>query len=280
MKKDIIGIVIVVSTFLVGYIVYSSHIPDMLRVSFLDVGQGDAIFIQSPSGVQVLIDGGATKQVLEKLHDVMPLFDQSIDMVIATHPDLDHIGGLTDVMNHFSVKIFLDPDAKNTGGAQDILNAKLVQNKINRIIARRGQVYDLGAGVMLTILFPYDDVSTTDTNDASIVARLTYGTHSFLLTGDAPVSTEYVLSAIDGKNIQSDVLKLGHHGSNTSTSESFLEVVQPKWSIVSAGKDNSYGHPHQEVVDRVSKFKSEILNTASEGTITFESTGETITVLP
>ncbi len=274
------GVCIILSTFLAGYMAYSSHTPDTLHVSFLDVGQGDAIFIQSPSGVQVLIDGGATKQVLEKLHDVMPMFDHSIDMVIATHPDLDHIGGLTDVIDRFSIKTFLDPAAKNTGGIQDVLNKKVADKNIARIIARRGQTYDLGKGVVLTILFPYDDVSTGDTNDASIVARLTYGLNSFLLTGDAPVSTEYVLSAIDEKSIQSDVLKLGHHGSNTSTSEMFLGVVRPKWSIVSAGKNNTYGHPHQEVIERLRKFKSEVLDTRINGTITFESTGEMITVLP
>lgn len=280
MKKDIIGFCIILATCTIGYITHYSSTPNILRVSFLDVGQGDAIFIQSPSGVQVLIDGGATKQVLEKLHDVIPLFDRSIDMVIATHPDLDHIGGLTDVIDRFSVKIFLHPDATNTGGAEDILNTKIQIHNVTQIIARRGQVYDLGAGVALTILFPYGDVSNVDTNDASIVARLTYGKHAFLLTGDAPVSTEYTLTATDPQNVQADVLKLGHHGSNTSTSETFLAAVKPKWSIVSAGKDNTYGHPHQEVVDRVKKFNSEILNTGSKGTIIFESDGEMITVLP
>lgn len=280
MKKDFIAICIIFVVLCTGYITYYSGVPKVLRVSFLDVGQGDAIFIQSPSGVQVLIDGGATKQVLEKLHDVMPMFDQSIDMIIATHPDLDHIGGLTDVIDRFSIKIFIDPSAKNEGNVQDILDTKIIEKNITKIIARRGQVYDLGQGAVLTILFPYDDVSTIDTNDASIVARLTYGAHSFLLTGDAPVSTEYVLSAVDGKNIQSDVLKLGHHGSNTSTSDTFLEVVKPKWSVVSTSKDNTYGHPHQEVVERVLKYKSEILNTAVQGTIRFESNGEVIKVLP
>jgi len=277
-KHSILGLCIM--TGILVYIVYASQIPRVLRVSFLDVGQGDAIFIQSPTGVQVLIDGGATKQVLEKLHNVMPLFDRSIDIVIATHPDTDHIGGLTDVVERFSIGLFIDPGARNESGVQDILNEKIAERNILYRLAQRGDTYDLGGGAQLTILFPFADVSKEESNSGSIVARLTYGSSSFLFTGDAPAQTEYILAAIDGKNIESDVLKLGHHGSNTSSSEVFLQAVKPKWSIVSAGKKNTYGHPNEEVVERVLKFKSEILDTRTSGTIIFETNGEMIEVLP
>lgn len=280
MKKYYISVFLCIVTLTLVYCVYASRTPSLLRVSFLDVGQGDAIFIQSPSGAQVLIDGGATKQVLEKLHNVMPLFDRSIDIVIATHPDTDHIGGLTDVIERFSIGLFVDPGARNESGVQDILNKKITEHNILYRLAQRGDTYDLGSGAQLTILFPFSDVSKVESNAGSIVARLTYGSSSFLFTGDAPAQTEYILAAIDGKNIQSDVLKLGHHGSNTSSSYVFLQVVKPKWSIVSAGKKNTYGHPNQEVVERVLKFKSEILDTRTSGTIIFETNGEMIEVLP
>ena len=145
-------------------------------------------------------------------------------------------------------------------------------------IAKRGQRFDLGSGVFLDILFPDIDVTEYETNTSSIIARLVHGSHSFMLTGDSPKSIEEYLVLIEGENLESDVLKVGHHGSRTSTSELFLGEVDPDFAVISAGKGNSYGHPHVEVTDMLFNAGVETFNTADYGHVIFWSDGETLTV--
>jgi competence protein ComEC len=145
-------------------------------------------------------------------------------------------------------------------------------------MAKRGQRFDLGDGVFLDILFPDVDISEYESNTASIVARLMYGETSFMLTGDSPKSIEEYLVLIEGENLESDVLKAGHHGSRTSTSELFLAEVSPSYAVISAGKGNSYGHPHLEVTDALFNAGVEAFNTADRGHIVFWSDGENLTV--
>lgn len=279
MKKIYLPVIMIIITMTTLYVTYQAHSPSTLIVSFLDVGQGDAIFIQSPSGVQMLVDGGPDNSVLEEIHSVMPLFDRSIDIIVATHPDSDHISGIIEVIDRFSVGVFLESGAQNENGVQDILNKKIRDKKIPARIVRRGEVYDLGSGVTFSILYPNKDVSKAESNSGSIIARLSYGEHSFLLTGDAPVESELLVVGADEDSLRSTVLKLGHHGSDTSTSATFMSRVKPEYSIVSAGKNNKYNHPHPNVVERVEKFGSVILKTEDRGTITFSTNGKVIEVL-
>jgi len=279
MKKIYLPIIIIIITMTTLYVAYQARSPSTLIVSFLDVGQGDAIFIQSPSGVQMLVDGGPDNSVLEEIHSVMPLFDRSIDIIVATHPDSDHISGIIEVIDRFSVGVFLESGAQNENGVQDILNKKIRDKKIPTRIVRRGEVYDLGSGVTFSILYPNKDVSKAESNSGSIIARLSYGEHSFLLTGDAPVESELLVVGADEDSLRSTVLKLGHHGSDTSTSATFMSRVKPQYSIVSAGKNNKYNHPHPNVVERVEKFGSILLKTEDMGTITFSTNGKVIEVL-
>lgn len=279
MRKKIVLIFFLLIATTSVYIVFRSVTHAELQISFLDVGQGDAIFIQSPSGIQVLIDGGKDRSVVEELHKVMPLFDKTIDMVVATHPDIDHIGGLVDVLKIFDIEIFLESGGQSDNNVQDILEAKLKEKNIKRKITSRGEEYDLGKGVYLTTLYPYYDVSNTEPNTGSLVMQLSFGEHTFLLTGDAPVESELNLMGSDNSRLQSTVLKFGHHGSDTSTSYSFLEKVRPVYGVVSAGKNNPYGHPHIDVLERASKFNVRILQTSELGTITFSTDGKEIKVL-
>lgn len=279
MRKTFLPILFLGIASVSSYFVFASRTPDELQVSFLDVGQGDAIFIQSPSGIQVLIDGGPNASVVEQLHKVMPLFDRSIDLIMATHPDADHISGLTDVVKRFDVGAFLESGGKNENGVQERLEDLLIQKKVPKKLARRGQEYDLGGGAVLLILYPYTDVSKEESNAGSIVAQLVYGENSFLLTGDAPTTSEFALVGTDGDRLRSTVLKFGHHGSDTSTSLPFLEKVRPMYGVVSAGKNNRYGHPDQDVLDRASRFETTILQTLKSGTITFSTNGKVIKVL-
>lgn len=248
----------------------------ILKVSFLDIGQGDAIFIEAPNGNQVLIDGGSNKTVLKRLAEVMPFYDRTIDMVIATHPDKDHIGGLIEVLKNYRADFVMEPGVSSDTGAYQELGKTIADKKLPKILARRGMLLNLGEGVYLDILFPDRDNEDWETNTASIVAKLIYGDTSFLLTGDSPIVIEKYLSMVDGRNLQSDVLKAGHHGSRTSTSELFASLVSPEYAVISAGKDNRYGHPHKEALDILEKIKATILKTYELGTISFSSDGERI----
>ncbi len=247
-----------------------------LRVHFLDVGQGDAIFIETPSGKQVLVDGGRDRAVLGELTSVMGFFDRDIDLVVGTHPDLDHIGGLIDVFKRYRVSYILTTENKGESSAATLYE-KLKQTEGAEILyARRGQEIALDTSTTLRILFPETDPRDMESNMSSIVLQLIYGESTFLLTGDSPKSIEEYLVLVEGENLKSDVLKVGHHGSRTSTSEFFLDEVAPTYAIISAGKDNSYGHPHVEVTDMLFNKRVEMLETAKEGTITLFSDGSKV----
>ncbi len=245
----------------------------MLTVAFLDVGQGDAIYIEAPNGNQMLIDGGAGRAVLEELATVMPYGDRTIDVVLATHPDLDHIGGLPEVFARYQVGMFIESDVEDGGDDHAALREAVEAEGLEQVVARAGQVVALDEGVYLEILFPDRDMSTAEANAASVVARLVYGETSFLFTGDAPSSIETYLTGRYGSLLASDVLKLGHHGSKTSSAEAFLGFVAAPYVVVSAGCDNRYGHPHAEVIDRVTSVGAEVVSTCGDGTITFTTDG-------
>lgn len=252
-----------------------------LCVWFFDIGQGDAIFIESPTGTQLLIDGGPGTAVLRELGNAMGFFDKTIDYILATHPDSDHVGGLPAVLERFAVGTIIMTE--NEGGApaaERFLERATREPDAEIVMARRGQTFALGGGAVLTILFPDRNPSEMESNASSIVARLTYGNDSFLLTGDSPKSIEEYLVLLEGEHLQSTVLKVGHHGSRTSTSELFLAEVAPKYAVISAEKDNRYGHPHVEVTDALFNAGAVTLNTATDGTVLFESHGNGIEFAP
>ncbi|MCR4330589.1 MAG: MBL fold metallo-hydrolase [Patescibacteria group bacterium] len=248
----------------------------VLTVAFLDIGQGDAVFIEAPNGNQVLLDGGPNKRVLRELASLMPFYDRSIDVVIASHPDKDHVGGLPAVLARYDVRIAIDPGVEHDTSVYQEFERLVEEEDIERIRARRGQIIWLDQSVYLEILFPDRDPVGWDTNDASIVARLVYGDTSFMLTGDSPQKMEQYLVGLDGEALASDVLKLGHHGSKTSTSELFLGFVSPLYAIISAGKNNQYGHPHQEVLELVERFRIPIFATYEVGNIIMRTDGTNI----
>ena len=250
--------------------------PTQLCVAFLDVGQGDAIFIQSPAGIQMLIDGGRDSAVLRRLSSVMGIQDRTLDYVMATHPDLDHVSGLVDVLDRYQVAHVIRTEKESETDAWRAVEERITTEGSVVTFARRGQQFDLGDGVIATVLFPNRDPSGMESNAASIILRLTYGAHSFLLTGDAPKSIEEYLVLVEGEELKSDVLKVGHHGSRTSTSELFLDHVRPTHAVISAGADNRYGHPHVEVTDALFNAGVTTWSTATHGTVIFESDGQVL----
>lgn len=252
----------------------------LLAVTFLDVGQGDATFIESPTGTQVLIDGGRDRTVLRRLPSVMGIFDRNIDIIIATHPDSDHINGLIDVLERYEVGTIIMTNNVNDTPAYNAFMRAVENEKTTVVLASRGQIFDLGWGntgsTTLTILFPDRDVKNLESNTSSIIAKLSYGDADFMLTGDSPSAIETYLVDLDGTALRSEILKVGHHGSRTSTDPKFLEMVRPRFGIISAGKDNDYGHPHKEVLDTLRTYGVETKNTADVGSVLVESDGDKI----
>ncbi len=251
------------------YLFKNKKSQEYFSISFLDVGQGDSILIQSPNSRQLLIDGGKDKKVLGKLREVLPQSDTSIDVVIGTHPDADHIGGLVDVLNNYNVGAILEPGVSSGSKIYSSFQNLIKEKNIPHLLARAGMniVLDKENQITFRILFPDQSVVGWETNEASIVGMLETPYGKVLLTGDSPASKELYLINRDGDNLRADILKLGHHGSRTSTSLEYLKIVQPKVAIISAGINNSYGHPHKEITDRLNFLKITYLETSTEGTI-------------
>ncbi len=267
------------------YVAFKEERSGILTVAFLNIGQGDSIFIEAPNGNQILIDGGPGKSVLRELSKVMPFYDRSIDVVLATHADQDHIGGLPDVLDKYKVAIFMETGVAGGSSSYKELE-KIVAEKsqglplgnfegeaLKKILARRDMVIDLGDGAILEILFPDRDPTGMETNASSVIARLVYGENEFMFTGDSPKSIEQYLVSYQGESLVADVLKAGHHGSKTSSSEFFVAAVSPEYAVISAGKDNRYKHPNQEVLDIFNDFGAKILRTDQDGRIVFKSDG-------
>jgi competence protein ComEC len=252
--------------------------PPQLRVSFLDIGQGDAILIQTPSGHDMLIDGGPTDAVLERLHEKMSYFDRGLDVVIATHGDADHVTGLIPVLEQYDVKQFVRSSIEADTGIFDDLLSHVQREGAEVRIGKRGDVIDFGDGVVVYVLYPGATISPhTETNDASVSVVITYGQQSFLLTGD--LSSKYepsLIQAVLPKSVT--VYKAGHHGSKYSSGEQLLTYIRPEYAVISAGADNKYGHPNPEAITRLQKYSKEILSTIDRGTITFETDGRMIEV--
>jgi len=245
-----------------------------LTISFLNVEQGDAIFIESPTGIQVLIDAGPNRFVMREIAKVLPWYDRSLDAVIVTHPDKDHFEGFISLLDKYKTKVFIEPGVLASNQNYNFLKEKVSSKNIPIVLARRGQIIDIGGGAYIEILFPDRDVSVLGVNDASIVARVVYGETSVMLTGDSPKNIENYLVSIYGEKLDSDILKAGHHGSKTSSSEIFVSIVSPEYTIISAEKDSRYGHPHIEVLEVLEKQNSKILGTYDFGRITFVSDGD------
>lgn len=239
-----------------------------MRVHFIDVGQGDSILIESPNGKTMLVDGGvkgAGQQVVSYLRE---LGVSKLDIVVATHPDADHIGGLIPVLNSMTIEQFYDSGKVHTSQTFEEMLMLIDEKNIPYDVPTPGDNIKFDEDVTVKVLNANEQAS--DNNDASIVLKIVYGNVSFLLTGDAGIALEKEMMQYD---VSATVLKAGHHGSNTSSSEDFIRAVKPEVTILSYGKDNKYGHPHAEVVDRLQEIGSKIYATADIGTITVTTDG-------
>jgi competence protein ComEC len=245
-----------------------------LHITFFDVGQGDAILIESPAGRQVVVDGGRFPSIfLDELGQAIPFWDKEIDIVVATHPDEDHILGLVPTFDHYAVDLLLvNGEADESAAYRALQEAASEQQTLIRA-ALAGEIIDLGDGARLEILHPGSALDEADRNENSVALRLVYGDFAALLTGDAEEEAEQAMIA-GGYPLQSTVFKAGHHGSRSSSSRAFLQAVRPQIVVISAGKENNYEHPHGEVLERAAEIGATILRTDEQGSIEVITNGQ------
>jgi len=264
--------------------IFSLTSNSALKVDFLDVGQGDSAFIQTPEDHQIIIDGGPDTSVLKKLSAIMPFWDKSIDLVILTHPESDHMQGLLDILKIYKADYILWTGVKKNAAEYDAWISILEKQKkmgAKIIIAHAGQEIKAG-NVLIDTLYPLENMEGKDlkntSNDTCVVSKLIFGKSSFLFTGDISSAAEKEIAG-SGENISSDVLKVAHHGSKYSTSDLFLENVKPKIAVISVGAKNTYGHPTSEVLQRLENFGIKILRTDKDGDINLVSDGKNIDII-
>lgn len=248
-----------------------------LTVAMLNIGQGDSIYIEGPTGVNMIVDGGPTSKIVTELPKVMPFGERKIDTIVVTNPDSDHYAGFLDVLKKYDVGAMFEPGTHAGGVTYSLLKKELATKNIPVMLAKRGMHFDLGGGAIMTVLFPDRDVSNFSTNDGSIIMRLDYGSTSMMFTGDTTKIIEAYMVNHYPQDLPATILKVAHHGSKTSSYPDFVELVDPKYAVISLAKGNSYGFPHQQTLDTLSKFNIEVHRTDLEGTIIMHSDGKNFT---
>jgi len=254
---SILGVLLIVTS-LIWLALFNQAPDNILEVTFFDVGQGDAIFIETPYGRQILIDGGPDKTVLDKLSQTIPFYDRTIDLLVLTHPDADHITGLVEVLNYYQVGHILTSGLKKDTAVYQRWRNLIEERNIPLTIAQTGQRVILQEGIVLKILWPEQSLIKSmakNANNSSVVSQLVYGQSEFLLTGDIEKEIEqYLVRHSVSNGLESDILKVPHHGSKTSSSYNFLKAVNPQIAIISVGLNNRFKHPHSEVLERLRDF--------------------------
>ncbi len=252
---------------------------NFMKVAFLSIGQGDSTLIESPNGNKILIDAGPNGIITEsELAKELPFYDRHINLIILTHPDSDHVAGFLKIIEDYQVDQVMEPGSHAETATYKKIEEAIAAKNIPKVLARRGMriILDKKRKIYLTILFPDRDPTNWETNTSSIVSRLTYGRESFLFQGDSPQKIENYLVSLDGPNLKSEVLKVGHHGSKTSTSDLYASTVNPTYAVISAGLNNRYSFPHPQTLDILNKYHTNILKTYDSGTIVMKSDGQTI----
>ncbi len=271
----ILGVAVIFTAVLVQ-LSLTRHPSNTLKVSFLNIGQGDAIYIEAPNKRQVIVDGGPNDALSGELASVVPFGDTTIDMLIVTNPDTDHYHGFINLLDNYNIGAVIVPGTFSKTSTWKLFTDKIDAKNIPVYLAHAGQtiMLDPAHNVGIKILFPDRNVSSWTSNDGSIMSILTYGKSAVMLTGDATAYTESLI--LDRARVYAHdetILKAGHHGSRTSTSRAFVSALAPELAVVSAGDHNSYGHPHKETLDTFAYFHIPYFLTARDGRVTCSSKG-------
>jgi len=263
-------ILFIIIDILLGIAFFQYNSRKKPRVIFFDVGQGDAIMLDAPGNIQVLVDGGNGNNILSKLGKYMPFYDKNIELVVATHPDKDHLGGLVEVLKHYNVSKVLQTGIMCSSALCRKRDSLISEKSIPVKYAEFGQNIKIGNSADIYVLYPFNSLRNKEfkkDNDTSIILKINTSSNSYLLTGDAGFKTEDKL--IDRNiNVKSNTLKVSHHGSKYSTSSEFLLKVKPEKAIISVGKNN-YGHPAEKLINRLKNMNSEIFRTDEIGDVVF-----------
>ncbi len=256
------------------YTATSSLYDGEMAVHFLDVGQGDSTFIELPDNECMLIDAG-TYDYGNLITEKIEQYGYSkINYLVATHPHADHIGGMSQIIEHFDIgEIYMPKASTDTKIFESLLQSVSDKNmQINTAAA--GKVIYSDSSIEMKFLSPESDLTYDGLNNYSAVLKITYGKNSFLFTGDAETDAEEIMLDSYYNELDCDVLKVGHHGSDTSSSVEFLNTVTPDYAVISCGANNSYGHPHNETISKLEDIGAETYRTDTQGTITIVCDGE------
>lgn len=280
-KRQYIYIVLIIIAVAIFQLLTSEDDPDLqahhsgdLTVDFIDVGQAEAILITTSEGNTMLIDAGDNSDEDYMVEFLNKKGIKKLDFVIGTHPHADHIGGLDSVIRNFEIgEIYMPKVAHTTKTFEDVLLA-VKEKGLKIMTAKAGVTLGLDDRMQIEMMGPVSD-SYSNLNDYSAVIRLKYGTMTFLFTGDAEKISEHEMIE-EGYPLNAVVLNLGHHGSNTSTTDEFLAAVNPKYAVISSGKDNKYGHPDKDIIQKLEDNNIAYFNTQTHGTITAITNGQDI----
>ena len=279
-KKIISSIIGIIVVLLAGYfgidLTQDSKVPkdSKLMISYMDVGQGDAAYIKV-NGNDILIDAGPWSNSKELLEQLKAKNIDDFELVIVTHPHEDHIGGMVDVFKEYEVKAFYSPKITHTTKTYENLVKAVKDEGLKTKELKGGMVIDLGEGAKFEVFTPQKS-EYEELNDYSPIMKLSFGDTSYLFTGDAEKLAEEEALAKYKTSLDSDVIKFGHHGSSSSSSNAFIEAVSPKYGIISCAKDNKYGHPHRETLDIIKKYNIKTFRTDTDGEIILTSDGKSI----
>ncbi|MEX2090857.1 MAG: ComEC/Rec2 family competence protein [Candidatus Paceibacterota bacterium] len=282
-KLSILHLVILLSLSVFAFSTHSTATQKdgLLKIYFFDVGQGDAIFIETPNGNQVLIDGGPDGTVLQRLGEAMPFYDKDIDVVVLTHSDADHVTGLIGVLERYNVDNIVYSNIVRKSSLYNAWQKAVAKEEANIIDPVAGKVLDLGSGVELLMAHPGEPLAGREidkTNNESVVLMLKYGETEVLLTGDIEAKAERQM-ILRGAELDADILKIAHHGSKTSTLAEFLYEVSPQVAIIQVGAKNRYGHPTKEVLKRLDDYGIKYYRNDLDGTVKVVSDGKSYQVI-
>lgn len=256
---------------------YQVRQTDALQVFMLNIGQGDAFYIRTPNGNDLLIDGGPDRTLLHELGAVMPAWDHSLEWVIATHPDSDHVTGIVELGDSYTVETLItNGDTKKTAASQALTQFAQTTPQHTRV-ATAGDRMLIEPDLWITFLSPASEYTFYDSNDLSLVFTLQYKNSIALFTGDASEQVEKTLYDSPLLPAHVDLLKVSHHGSKTATSRAFLQAITPTIALISAGKENRYGHPHAAPLYRLRQINAEIWRTDQQGRVRCVSNGTEFT---